>query len=251
MAISAAIFGALGATRRDFSYKEFILNSNPVAFWPLDEISGSTFNDISGNGLHLPINANVSMGGDSLIGNSQKSAIFNGSSPLSVSAGLIIPYGNSARTVEGWFITTKAAGAGAISFFGYGANNSRQTFNTRTAKTSDSVTPVERSFVHWNYGDDMNATAGVAWNNGVSHHIAVTYNGGGSNKLYLDGVLIGTRTLSGSLATPSGSTFFVGGNTQVSSSSDFPFQGRMQNVAVYNRELSISEIQDRFNRKVA
>ena len=248
MTISAAIVGALGASSRPYNYKGFILSSSPIAYWPFEEESGSVFNDVSGNGLHLAKNSNVEMGGASLINDGLKSAVFNGSAALSVNAGTLIPYGNSARTIEAWFLTTKAAGTNALCFFGYGSRNKLQAFNTRTGKTTDSLSPVEKSFVHWCYSDDLSIIGPTAWNNGVAHHIAVTYNGSRSVKLYFDGTLIGSRTLTGDLATPSNSTFFAGGNQQIASSTDFPMQGRMQHLAIYSRELTASEILDRYTK---
>jgi hypothetical protein len=74
-------------------------------------------------------------------------------------------------------------------------------------------------------------------------HVAGTY-GGGSLKLYINGSLVNTRSLTGNLKT-STNPMRIGGNTIWS---DEYFAGQIDEVRVYNRTLTQAEIQANMNQ---
>jgi hypothetical protein len=67
-------------------------------------------------------------------------------------------------------------------------------------------------------------------------HLATTYDGA-TLRLYRDGALVAQRSVSGSMATSSG-PLKIGGNAIWNE----PFEGRIDDVRVYNRPLSASEL---------
>ncbi len=97
----------------------------------------------------------------------------------------------------------------------------------------------------WNGGSENPiASLGVV-NDNQFHHVAVTYDGT-TETLYLDGVAIGTETLSQvAYATTYNyqlglgiTTFWPGGN-----GGWFPFKGLIDEASFYNRALSATEVQ--------
>lgn len=242
MAINAAIIGAISASRAGAlsDYASVVMADSPLAYWRMNETSGTTLSDSSGNSHHLTIPSGVTLNNASLTNESSAKCIsMNGSNKISISAGTWMPSGNAARTIELWFSSTATPGGAALGLLGYGKNATRQAFNMRTAKTSEPY-PAE-SYVFWTYADDLVVTVENSWNTGTPHHLALTYDGARNLKAYLDSVLIGSKTLSADLATPTNTTLYIGGNTLENA-----WNGKLQEVAIYNTALSASKIADRY-----
>jgi hypothetical protein len=75
-------------------------------------------------------------------------------------------------------------------------------------------------------------------------HLTTTYDGS-ALRVYLNGGLVGTKATTGSIVAGSGPLHF-GGNTTWGEW----FQGRLDDIRVYNRSLSAAEIQDDMNTAV-
>jgi len=93
-------------------------------------------------------------------------------------------------------------------------------------------------------------TTGVAINDNVWHHIAVTWSSsGGTVKLYVDGAQAYSGALSGTAFTSGGA--FVMGQEQDSVGGTFDsaqaFSGYLENVKIFNRVLGAEEILDDYN----
>jgi hypothetical protein len=82
-------------------------------------------------------------------------------------------------------------------------------------------------------------SAGSGW-----HHVAAT-NVGTSFNLYLDGVNVASGTMA--VATPTGSTLWMGRDTWSSYGDQRRLNGMVDEVSVYNRALSAAEIQAIYN----
>jgi|GEM_PF-4416098 len=94
--------------------------------------------------------------------------------------------------------------------------------------------------------------AGITYNLPVSwtnqwHHIAVT-NNGSSMVLYVDGVQVGTTSVSGMVQTTNSSPIHIGAYTATGS---FPFPGEMDELRFWNAALSQTQIQSNRNREIA
>ena len=76
-------------------------------------------------------------------------------------------------------------------------------------------------------------------------HLTTTYDNT-NIRFYVNGVLTGTQAQTGNIATSTGA-LFIGGTTILASSS---FKGRIDDVRIYNRALSVGEIQTDMNTPV-
>ena len=90
----------------------------------------------------------------------------------------------------------------------------------------------------WGWVNDLESTTTLT--DDTWHHIGFTLTGGTSMKVYVDGNMITSGTLSSSLATPSGSTFYLADFTAVMGS----YGGLIDDIAVFNRALTDEEILD-------
>ncbi|MGC9238014.1 MAG: hypothetical protein ACP5GF_14190, partial [Thiomonas sp.] len=92
---SASVYGIA-------TYADIVLSDSPVAYWPLNETSGTTAHDLSGNGLNGTIESGVTIGESQGIPRAPGSFLFNGSSGyIDVPASsLLCPL--SEGTVEAW-----------------------------------------------------------------------------------------------------------------------------------------------------
>jgi hypothetical protein len=93
-------------------------------------------------------------------------------------------------------------------------------------------------------GAEHNAVGSVGLGMNAWSHLASTYNGS-TLRLYVNGVLVSSTAMSGSLAASSG-VLRIGGNGV------WPewFAGLIDEVRVYNRALSAAEIQSDMNTAV-
>src|SRR5262249_45040085 len=147
-----------------------------------------------------------------------------------VSAGTAsLPTGNSDRTLEMW-VKVNVFGPDEAYFAGYGNfGGSGQTYHMGT------VSDHRLFFSQWGQAilspDPLQA--------GQWYHIATT-NVGNSVTLYLNGQAVATGTLS--INTPSGTSFDIG-RIPGSLGDQRKLDGEVDEVTVYNRALTASEIQ--------
>lgn len=246
MTINAAIIGAISASRAVAHYADYaslVMADSPLAYWRMNETSGTTLSDSSGNAHTLTIPSGVVLNNASLTNESSAKCVsMDGSNKISISAGTWMPSGNAARTIELWFSSTATPGGSALGLLGYGSGATRQAFNMRTAKTSGDPSPADKTYIFWTYADDLDATVANSWNTGASHHLVLAYDGARNLKVYLDSVLIASKTLSGDLDTPTNTTLYIGGNILENA-----WNGKLQEVAIYDTALSASKIADRYS----
>ena len=146
-----------------------------------------------------------------------------------------LPTGSADRTIEGWVrMDAFAPGAWEAAFFGYGAFGSCSESYELGSHDPGSF------FSQW--GD---ALFGPSLGFGTWHHLAAT-NVGSLATLYVDGVAVGTKTMT--IDTAAGTPFLMG---RIIPSAPYcivgPGDGRrllgaVDEVAVYDRALSAEEI---------
>jgi hypothetical protein len=86
------------------------------------------------------------------------------------------------------------------------------------------------------------ASSGNLQNN-TWYHVAATYDGG-TMRLYLNGELVGSTAKTGAAATNGSVGAWIGGNPP--SSTSMPWDGKIDEVQLYNRGLTATEIQQLF-----
>jgi DNA-binding beta-propeller fold protein YncE len=160
---------------------------------------------------------------------------FNDTSYVSANT-TALPTGNSDRTMEMWvkansFSTNESFFAG---YGGFGTNN--ETYHLGTLGSGGSGPQL--FFSQWGQ-----AILGPVLQTGQWYHIAVT-NVGNAVTLYLNGAAVASGSLT--IATPQNSQFYIGripgslGNAR-------QLNGEVDEVSVYNRALTPSEIQGIYN----
>lgn len=137
--------------------------------------------------------------------------------------------GTSNRTIEAWIKTSQTTGQGVIVDQGLTQTGQRFTLNVLSGALRIEI-----------QGGGLNG-GNVA--DGNWHHVAVTYNNADATpyRLYIDGVLSASGTIAATLNTAD-SKLVIGQKVDLSS----PFNGSIDEVRVWNRALSSTEIASKY-----
>ncbi len=196
-----------------------------VAAYGFNEGSGSSVADISGNGNSGTINAatwtNAGKFGSALVFNGSSSWVtINASPSLALKNGMTVEAWVYPTTLSGWRTVALQERPGALAYSLYACDTSL------------------RPAGYINVGGSDIAASGTAqpplntWT-----HLAMTYDGV-ALKLYVNGTLIRTTSVSGNIVS-STNPLRIGGNSVWGEY----FSGRIDEVRIYNRALSVGEIQ--------
>ena len=203
-----------------------------VAAYSFNEGTGTTVADASGTG-------NVGTIGTatwSTLGKNGSALSFNGTT-----ARVTVPDSptlrlTSAMTLEAWVFPTAVSSSWRDVIF-------KGDDNYYLMATSANVSrPVAGGIFSGSYGEAFGTSAlpTNAW-----AHLAATYDGA-TLRLFVNGVQVGSKTQTGTLATSS-NPLNVGGDTFYNQY----FAGRVDDVRIYNRALTLAEIQTDMNTPVA
>ena len=217
-------------------YSDAVAADNPDVYWPLDESGGSVGFDHIGF-TDLSLEAGVTRGASGPISGVTAST-FDGSNTGFGSTQSAIP-GPDTYTVEAWIRTTTNRGGKII---GFGASN------TGNSSSYDRHVYMDNSGRIWfgNYpGSVQTVNSSASYNNGQWHQIVASLGGNGM-RLFVDGVLVGSRTDVTSAQGYAG-YWRVGGdnlNGWSSQPTSNYFQGDIADVAIYPTVLSRSDAID-------
>ncbi len=201
-----------------------------VGYWDLDEGSGTSSYDASGNSNNITLTnsptrqsgQNCKSGG-CISFNGTNNYLTGGTNSLDITNNFTISAWVKLGNFNNQYVLTKRAGTGDNYALIYGYLNANK-------------------FSLWS---DFTVNARVALTTAVNdtnwHHIAFTYDGATVNG-YLDGALNVTSAQSFSLQTNS-STFNVGTSTGVA---DF-LNGSLDDIQIYNKALSATDISNLYN----
>jgi hypothetical protein len=139
-----------------------------------------------------------------------------------------LPTGTSDRTIDCWIYIDSFNNDAEECIAGYGKEGPGQIFSLSVVHGHRLV------FTQW--GDALD---GSVLESGRWYNVAVTSADSGSIKLYVDGINVATKTLN--FNTPSGGQFWIG--KIKSPYAPVQFYGLIDEVSVYNRALSVSEVQ--------
>lgn len=207
--------------------------SGLVAAYSFDEASGATVVDASGKGNHGTFSSTTRTTGKTGYGNALS---FNGTSDwVTVNDSASLDLTNS-MTLEAWVYPTTTMSSWRSVLL------KEQSVGLAYAlyANSDSNQPV----ASLNIGSDQNLSGGSALAANTWVHLAATYDGG-TQRLYVNGSQIASKTQTGNITVSSGA-LRIGGNSVWS---EF-FKGRIDEIRIYNRALSVSEIQADMNKAV-
>lgn len=202
-----------------------------VAAWGFEEASGSTTADATGNGQTGTLS-----GATRVNGRYGRGLSFNGGSAMVSVADTALLHLTSGMTLSAWVLPATTSGwrtvmlketTGGLAYSLYASGD-----GTRPS-----------GYVHVGSNDQSvigtAALSTTAWN-----YLAVTYDGA-NLRLYVNGTLVTSRAQSGAIATSTGA-FRIGGNTVWGEY----FNGLIDEVRVYNRALTATEIGTDMNTPV-
>lgn len=196
-----------------------------VAYYPFDGHA----NDVSGNNNHAVVHGALLT--TNRFGGANCAYAFDGINDyILVLQNTVIPYGNQARTATMWIYTTPDSWANHThGVFSYGTAQIRQSFGI-------DMNPYPNiQFYTW--GDDLEVTTNLPEQGWI--HLAFTYDGEYTIKGYVNGILMDSRILEEPLNTKAG-IILIGHNGRISNAY---FIGKIDDVRLYNRELSQQEIE--------
>ncbi|MFB9963671.1 LamG-like jellyroll fold domain-containing protein [Sinosporangium siamense] len=229
------------------TYRTTVLNEDPTGYWRLNETTGATASNLGSEGGT----------GDYWTGPISVAGALEGTPDTAVDMSdetIILPKGVLHRrekqiSLELWFKTTASGvvvapgGDGDFSGTQQGSALYVGLDGKLRGSWNESATPI---------------TSAAPVNNGQWHHAVLT-GAASDQKLYLDGALVGSLnapveipddfvTLGYGMALPGHSPSVPGTS---GTRTAFPFTGHLDEVAVYDRPLSLAEVQQHYDARLA
>ncbi|QDV78174.1 LamG domain-containing protein [Botrimarina mediterranea] len=200
----------------------------PRLHWRLDETGGSTVNDSSGNNRHGAITGSMTW----VDGRRNGGVDIASGAKATVSSLLGEP---TSFTVAAWVDCDAVGAAGGVAL----------SVGDHIALVMDEPTNGGRPAIAFNHsGSSFRWSSGgaAAVGGGWRHYVGVFDDAANTLKLYIDGVLVATTNTTDSIdwAANIGATTAVGGTSYPIAS--YNLDGRVDDVRVYGRALSESEI---------
>jgi hypothetical protein len=207
----------------------------PVGWWKLDETEGTSAADSGAFNNEGTLMNGLSFSNDSVEGRIGNALHFDGLDDKVVVPGLSLPSGNRV-TIAMWFNPDFAldSGTGRVDFTYWQQGGGHP-----------NITMLDRGKISFRcYLNEYDTVVKVStttdsWAAGTWYHIAGTYDGF-ELKIYVNGILENTL---GQLGTNRAATGFYFGNGSI-----VPFEGKIDDVRIYNRALSDQEIADPYNQ---
>lgn len=234
MGLICTPYGYSGAARvPGLSYQGVILGDKPVAYWPLNEVSGTVAHDLSGNGINGTINGGVTLGEPGIPG-APGAFLFDGASGYILTGASSLLSVGSSGTVEAWVSVNDTTS-------GYSNDIVSVSYNSGYRVRCSPLAP------NLIYESAQILTAGniaaQKWT-----HLVFVFPTGASPSIYINGQL---NTTGGS-GFPGlyGSSYpaYIG---QAGATPNEFFGGYMSNVAVYNTALTATQILNHYNAGTA
>lgn len=220
------------------SYSSVVLADNPRGFWLMNETSGSTFADTSGQGNNATIFNSPTLNQSGPLSGLNKSVLFNGTTQYGktslVSTFAINPSAN--WSVEGWFKATTSQ-LGAVMYVGDDSGGSGGMLMQM------GLSSLNKAFITiiTNTPGFLTISSTTNFNDGAWHHLAATSVSGGAVTLYVDGVSVAS-TSTARRASALNSAVIIG--SQVG---QYFFNGNITAAAVYNTTLSAARVLAHYN----
>lgn len=214
-----------------------MLTDGIISYWKLDETSGNAI-DATGTGNTLT-NTNVTYSA----GKINNGANFNVSNAYLSRNSFTI--NQTAFSISAWFKTSASApsdiysilcqdytGGSPSRVFQFAINNSSNFRFIRFGSSNNLLTNISNS---------------TPLNNGIWHHVVATFSNSVGSRIYVDGVLTGSDSVltsnNSSLSIPT----LMGASQGDSGSIGNYFNGQIDEVGIWSRALSGSEVSELYN----
>ncbi len=206
------------------------INNGLVGHWPLDETTGAVIADSSGNG-----NDGTWIDGtgddvaeETVVGNLNNALDFDGVDDI-IDTGIDIDYGaGNEISLSAWIKYTSCT------------NSNGNMCYIISKYRFDGGTPYNLQVTAGRPEFYINGTAIIAASNTYDddewHHVTATFDGTTSS-LYVDGIIQGTAT-----PTPLSNDLTVRIGSSENDPTYRPFNGKIDDVRIYNRTLSVAEV---------
>ena len=228
----------MGAAKR--LYKQVVLADKPVAFWPLDETSGTVANDLSGNGYNGTYTGGFTLGLPGIPAGGT-GAKFDGTTGYVVAP--LVTTAVASFTLEAWVNFD-----GATALHGPFVENGDQGNGYSMGCGSGTYDTAGNDFLSlyevksWNLPSTTTPIPTSGW-----HHCVIVVGANATTTYYLDGAEIGTNANNVVLA-PAGNTYLA---TDYLNDADRYFGGILSNCAIYNKVLTAARIQAHYNAGIS
>ena len=208
-----------------FAFPAADITTGLSGLWPLDETSGPTAFDVSGNANNGTLANGPAWNSAGRVGGALAFDGINDYVTLGNPASLIP---GSAITVAGWFKLTDV------------------TYNRFILSKYDGLAPQTDTFLRYQAGTGLACSVGGTYAVGSAtivagqwYHGACTYDGS-SVRVYLDGTQIGAIAKSGSIADEAGTAWLIGARTPANPTAFIA--GLLDDVRIYSRALTAADL---------
>jgi len=228
-----------GATPPADAYGAAVYASEPEFYWRLAETAGTVAADTGPNQLLGNYNGTRALGEPSGIGlASDTSVLFNGTNPTNGTVATQVTFTNpTVYAEELWFKTDTTTG-GKLIGFGSSATGSSSSYDRHVYMFNDG----RLSFgAYTGVTNVVNSTK--SYNDNKWHHLLAQQSSAGM-QLYVDTELVGSNLVTG--AQNYTGYWRIGGDTTWGGNTSNYFRGTLDEVAIYSRTLTPTELMDHF-----
>jgi len=221
-------FGDRQADELSLGYQS--TESGLVAYWPLDEDSGSMATDVSGTGNSGTITGDPGLNSDGIAGSSGYDLDGSGDYVRIPDSSSLEMSDTDAVTVSTW-VNKDAVQSGWIAL----VQKSDRSYNLQFQNGNTPVFTIYDS--NWHTAD-----SDITAQNGRWLHLVGTFDGS-TVRMYVNGTLVGTATAT-EIADSGGADLGIGENLDTSGRE---VDAQMDEVRIYDRALSSSEARSLYN----
>ncbi|MHB1845001.1 MAG: LamG domain-containing protein [Deltaproteobacteria bacterium] len=231
--------GSSGTGSGGSVYASAVLADAPLAYYRLDELSGSTVRDQSGNGNDGSYGAQVALGLTSLLAaDPDPAAGFNGGA-ATLANYIVVPKSSGlepavALSVECWLLPQAAGSSVALLSYGDDTTSPWQPYILRLDGQQITFQLVAQ-------GSIMALTSVAQLTLGQIYHVVGTYDGT-TQSLYIDGQLDSSQPATGAITHYGASATNGLGIGHRFSSVEPVFQGTLDEVAIYGTALPAARV---------
>jgi endonuclease/exonuclease/phosphatase family metal-dependent hydrolase len=201
--------------------------TDAAAYWKLDETSGTTAADSSGNGHNGTLTNGPAWTTAGTIGGALTFDGVDDHVEVASPSALLQPTG--AFAISAWikYTATDTSGSSEVATMG-------NSYGLRVRSTGEVSAYFASGPAAWNFA----TTTGAGLNDGTWHHVVGQYTGS-ALQVYVDGVFAQQELFSGPIAYGLGTSFYLG---QHNNSTNYNFAGTLDQVRVYGRALTATEV---------
>lgn len=211
------------------NYTDTVLSDSPVAFWPLNETTGTTIHDISGNNYNGTISGVYQLNQPSLLKSDEGRSIYMSGNNSRIYLPNVAALNNQPYpiTLEAWVYLTNSANQAIIMAMG-NSNSPAMAISSITANLIS----------YGNTGAANGTSTNVAVTSAKPYHIVITADNQGNILFYINGQSAGSGQLTATY-TGSGAGMF-GAYPQAPTT--YVLQGNIQFFAFYNTLLTPARV---------